>query len=288
MTGWIPTKSKTWSTPRPPVISATASAASVAVELTVWVAPNARAVSSLSSATSIAMIVAAPAMRAPLIALMPTPPVPMIAIVSPAWTSAVLMTAPAPVITRSLEGLLGERDVGGDLGELVLVDEGVFGEAAEAHALGERVAVCVGDACRLLRVSFGGFGMLAEVHLAGEAAHASAAILNNTGNDVVADDEVRHLGTYRSDDSGNLMPEHRGHVGAEVGLGGKFIAVTETRGLNVDENFTPEGSARVTSSVWNPPPNSRTTAAFIFFSFSIWVQGCEITERSLHRWGFPV
>ncbi|KDA06161.1 hypothetical protein DC31_11470 [Microbacterium sp. CH12i] len=58
---------------------------------------------------------------------------------------------------------------------------------------------------------------------------------------MVADDEVRHLGTYRSDDSGNLMPEHRGHVGAEVGLGGKFIAVTETRGLNVDENFTPEG-----------------------------------------------
>ena len=48
---------------------------------------------------SMAMTLDAPAMRAPLMALRPTPPTPKITTVSPARTSAVLSTAPAPVTT---------------------------------------------------------------------------------------------------------------------------------------------------------------------------------------------
>ena len=48
---------------------------------------------------SMTTILDAPAMRAPLMALSPTPPAPKITTVSPARTSAVFKTAPAPVTT---------------------------------------------------------------------------------------------------------------------------------------------------------------------------------------------
>ena len=67
--------------------------------LTVWVAPNSTPMSSLLSRTSTAMIVVAPAMRAPWMTLRPTPPQPKTATVLPAATRAVLMAAPTPVVT---------------------------------------------------------------------------------------------------------------------------------------------------------------------------------------------
>ena len=75
------------------------STASVCVELTVWVAPSPRAHSSLRSSISTAMMVWAPASRAPATAALPTPPQPMTATESPRLTPPVLMAAPSPAIT---------------------------------------------------------------------------------------------------------------------------------------------------------------------------------------------
>src|SRR5438874_10094960 len=64
------------------------------------VAPSARAYSSLEATTSTAMIGCAAASAPPCTTLRPTPPTPNTAMLAPAGTAAVLMTAPTPVITE--------------------------------------------------------------------------------------------------------------------------------------------------------------------------------------------
>ena len=63
------------------------------------VAPNRLAASSRVCWMSITTIFEAPAIRAPLTALSPTPPAPKITTESPALTLAVFNTEPAPVTT---------------------------------------------------------------------------------------------------------------------------------------------------------------------------------------------
>src|SRR6478609_8717874 len=72
---------------------------SVVLELIVWVAPSSVALVSFRSSISTAMILFAPATRAPAIAAAPTPPQPMTATESPRLTPPVLMAAPSPAIT---------------------------------------------------------------------------------------------------------------------------------------------------------------------------------------------
>src|SRR6201987_1954871 len=67
--------------------------------LTVGVAPNLRAPSSLVLSVSTAMIRLAPTSAAPAIAASPTPPQPITATVSARVTAAVLIAAPRPAIT---------------------------------------------------------------------------------------------------------------------------------------------------------------------------------------------
>src|ERR1044072_3297054 len=62
----------------------------------VWVAPRSRAHSSFRGSRSIAMMVPAPASRAPMMAASPTPPQPMTATESPLETLPVLTAAPTP------------------------------------------------------------------------------------------------------------------------------------------------------------------------------------------------
>src|SRR5215469_584059 len=93
-----PTASNENSTP-PPVISLIASTGSTLEALITSVAPICLATSSLEESVSIAMTRSAPAMAAPLTAERPMPPQPNTATVEPAGTFAVLMTAPAPVMT---------------------------------------------------------------------------------------------------------------------------------------------------------------------------------------------
>src|SRR4029077_4883748 len=71
----------------------------VFVESMMSVAPNRLASSSRFVWMSMRTILEAPAMRAPLTALSPTPPAPKITTVSPAQTFAVFKTEPAPVTT---------------------------------------------------------------------------------------------------------------------------------------------------------------------------------------------
>ncbi|CAB4838824.1 unannotated protein [freshwater metagenome] len=59
-----------------------------------WVAPTVSASANFSSVTSIAIIVVAPAKRAPCTIFKPTPPQPKTATREPALTAAVFMTAP--------------------------------------------------------------------------------------------------------------------------------------------------------------------------------------------------
>eukprot|EP01139_Manchomonas_bermudensis_P000712 Amastigsp_a773_342.p4 type:complete len:108 gc:universal Amastigsp_a773_342:805-482(-) len=69
-----------------------------ALGFTKSVAPISRAMSNLVSLMSTAMMREAPAMRAPWMALRPTPPRPNTATVAPASTLAVFHTAPSPVV----------------------------------------------------------------------------------------------------------------------------------------------------------------------------------------------
>ena len=93
-----PMVSNAKSTP-PPDRLRTASTAFSLLALTVWVAPNRRAKSSFASSTSTAMTTVAPTLAAACTALRPTPPAPNTATDCPSRTPAVLVTAPAPVIT---------------------------------------------------------------------------------------------------------------------------------------------------------------------------------------------
>ena len=66
---------------------------------TASVAPNSRAASSLPATRSTATIRRAPAMRAPWMALSPTPPAPITTTSCPGRTRAALTAAPTPVTT---------------------------------------------------------------------------------------------------------------------------------------------------------------------------------------------
>mmetsp|Transcript_127503 Transcript_127503/g.291385 ORF Transcript_127503/g.291385 Transcript_127503/m.291385 type:complete len:267 (-) Transcript_127503:9-809(-) len=66
---------------------------------TTWVAPNFLACSSFSSLMSAAIMVLAPAIRAPCRTFRPTPPVPMQRTVDPGVTCALLNTEHTPVVT---------------------------------------------------------------------------------------------------------------------------------------------------------------------------------------------
>ena len=63
-------------------------------------APSSRATSVLAATRSIATIRDAPASTAPITHESPTPPRPMTATLAPGGTSAVLRTAPTPVVTQ--------------------------------------------------------------------------------------------------------------------------------------------------------------------------------------------
>ena len=69
------------------------------VASTAWVAPNWRARASRAAPTSAAMIVPAPARRAPCSTLRPTAPQPITSTLEPGSTLALRTAAPTPVIT---------------------------------------------------------------------------------------------------------------------------------------------------------------------------------------------
>src|ERR1700746_4166594 len=104
---------------------------SVFVESMTSVAPNRLASSRRFALMSITMILVAPAMRAPLTALSPTPPAPKMTTVSPALTFAVFQDRTGARYTAAAEeSSLGAGKFPGYDGELVFADERAFGEGA--------------------------------------------------------------------------------------------------------------------------------------------------------------
>ena len=133
-----PTASTTTFAPLPSVSACTPSTASLSRELIVWVAPKPLAHSSFRSSTSTAMIVDAPASRAPAMAALPTPPQPITAIESPRPTLPVLIAAPMPAITpQPSSPATSGFAAGSTLVHCPACDEGLLDERADAQCGGE-------------------------------------------------------------------------------------------------------------------------------------------------------
>ncbi len=188
-------------------------------------------------------ILDAPAMRAPLTALSPTPPAPKITTVSPALTFAVFKTAPAPVTTPQPSSAAWAKGISfGHDRELVLVDERPFGEAAQPEPLEQANPVAAqtrgigGPAQRRLR-------MLALEGAARQTSSAPAARLRERPDDVISDTELRDVGTDCSHDSRDLVAEHRRRRN-DVVRGEEQVGVTQPGRLHVDENFAPVSARR--------------------------------------------
>ena len=106
------------------------------------VAPNRLASSSRFAWMSMAMILDAPAIRAPLTALSPTPPAPKDGDrFAGAYIRGVQDRTGARYTAAAEESSLGERKSLGYDGELVFVDQRAFGEAAQPKALENSGAV---------------------------------------------------------------------------------------------------------------------------------------------------
>ena len=108
------------------------STASVVLELMVWVAPSSVAVASFRSSMSTAMILVAPASRAPAIAAAPTPPQPITATESPRLDVAGVDRR-AEAGHHAAAEQAGDLGGGGrvDLGALTGGDQGLLDERAD-------------------------------------------------------------------------------------------------------------------------------------------------------------
>ena len=159
------------------------------------VAPNRRAASSRFGWMSITTIRDAPAMRAPLTALRPTPPAPKITTVSPACTFAVFKTEPAPVTTPQPSSAAWAKGMSfGTTASWFSWMSALFGEAAQPEAL-EQAGRRRGSDAGLRPVGAAlTSGMLALEGAAGQASSARSARLRERTHDVIADVELRDVG----------------------------------------------------------------------------------------------
>src|SRR5262249_32057988 len=161
-----------------PQVSAPTPAMASSSEAYSWVAPNRRACARLNSTGSTAMIRRAPATRAPWTALMPTPPMPRTATVSPGRTPARLTAEPNPVATpaHSQRAPL-PRDVGAHLAHRGLREQLVVKKTAELREPRDRLVpdpvrdAAVGDDPGIEQLH----AQVAEVGLAAQARRARAA-----------------------------------------------------------------------------------------------------------------
>ena len=177
--------------------------------LTRSVAPSLVASCSFTGLVSMAMMRPAPAIAAPLIAAMPTPPQPMTATVSPGATLA-------RVHCRTVAGDDGAADERGavegevvaDLHHGILVDEhhlGVGGQVGEGVQLLAAEAQALRDPRQHLHARVG-----ADERPSGRAVVAGAAEHREAGDDVVALPNVADLGADRFDDAGELVTQDHG------------------------------------------------------------------------------
>ncbi len=227
---------------RPPLIAVTRSATFSVLALIVCVAPNFLAASSLASAMSIAMIGAAPAIRAPCTLFKPTPPQPMTSALAPVWTFAVLTTAPNPVSTpQAISAAASNLMSSGIFGDLALVNDRVLGEGARAQAVHDRLALRAVDRRRLVeRKNF-----LAEHRRTARARPAEAAGADQRRDHMIARFYAQDSRADRVDDPGGFVPVDRRQIATPGAVDKENIAVADRAGLHLDPDLAGAGLGKL-------------------------------------------
>ena len=221
-----------------------------------WVAPNSLASSSFRASRSTAMIVAAPASRAPAMAASPTPPQPNTATESPGPTSPVSMAAPRPAITpQPSSPATSGFTVGRHLGALPGGDERLLGEGADAERGRQRHAV----EGHLLRGVVGGEAVPGPTPA---ARPALAAHRPPVEDDEVARRDVGDAGADRLHHAGRLVAEQERELVVDAALPVVQVGVAHAAGLHLHERLArardraPRSPRRspAASPPWPPPP----------------------------------
>ncbi len=133
---------------------------------------------------------------------------------------------------RGLEG-----QVAGDFCDLALVDDGMFGERAGAHAVHERLALGIVQRRRLVERKH----LLAIDRAAARAGVAEAAGADQRRDDMIAGFYALDAGADRFDDSRGFMAEDRRQVAAPGAVGVENVAVADRAGLDLDPELAGAG-----------------------------------------------
>jgi hypothetical protein len=165
---------------------------------------------------SMATIWDAPAMRAPLTALSPTPPAPKITTVAGADVRRVQNGPCASHNTAAEQRSLGERKLLRHDGELVLMDKRPFGKTAQPEAL-EQACPISGQARSVGRSAQRRVRAPALEGAAGQTSSAGPASLRERAHDVISDADLCDVGTDGGHASRDLVTEHRGRRNEIVG-----------------------------------------------------------------------
>ena len=222
------------SAPKPPVTDLMYSTGSVVEELHVWVAPNSLAHASLRSSMSTAMIVDAPASRAPAMAASPTPPQPNTATVSPRRDAAGVDGGADAGHHAAAEQPGGRgRRRGVDLRALPGGDERLLGERADAERRRQHGAV---GQRHLLGGVVGGE---AVPRLAPQAGPALAAHGPPVEDHEVAGRDVGDAGPDGLDDAGGLVAEQEREVVVDAALAVVQVGVADPAGLDLRRRASP-------------------------------------------------
>jgi hypothetical protein len=177
-------------------------------------------------------------MRAPLTALSPTPP----GTKNDDRVAAVHVSGiqdGASAGDNAQQRSLRERHVSGHKGELVLVDERAFSEAAKSHALKQCGAVAA-QARRTPRLPQRCFRVPTLEGAAGLASRARSTRLHKRAHDMIADEELSDIWANLGDDPRDLMAEYCWKRNDFV-RGKQKIGVTQPGRLHLNENFAPNG-----------------------------------------------
>jgi hypothetical protein len=132
---------------------------------------------------------------------------------------------------------LRERHIRGHKGELVLVDERAFSEAAKSHAL-EQCGAVAAQARRIPRPPQRCFRVPTLEGASGLASRARSTRLHKRAHDMIADAELCDIRANLGDDPRDLMAEYCRN---DIVRGEQKIGVTQPGCLHLNENFAPNG-----------------------------------------------
>ena len=133
---------------------------------------------------------------------------------------------------------LSEWKLLGHGGELILVDERLFGEAAQPEALKQANPIS-GQTRGIGRSAHCRLRMSALEGPAGQTLSARPARLREGAYDVISDADLRNVGSDCGHDPCDLVTEHGGRRN-EIVSGEQQVGVTQPGRSHVDEDFAPD------------------------------------------------